>query len=93
MMAGKLDDAKKALLSIPPKSLDPAGRQQCDELRSLLKDAYRDRFSKSFQADTAPDAPARDRGKDAADQARNLLDLLRKTEPGNQAEIDETVER
>src|SRR5262249_50942116 len=83
------DDAKKALLSIQSDSLSAADRQQYDELRELLKDTYRGLFSKSFQADTAPDASVEDRGKDSADQARSLLDLLQKAEPANTADIDE----
>ena len=48
-----------------------------DELRELLKDTYRGLFSKSFQADTAPDASVEDRGKDAADQASRAASTKR----------------
>jgi hypothetical protein len=90
MMAGQMDEARKALLSIPGKSLKGADREQYDELRDLLKDAYRGLYSTAFQADAAPDAQVQDRGKTAAGHARSLLEFLQKTEPGKTAEIDET---
>jgi hypothetical protein len=90
MMDGKLDDAKKALLAVSTKNLSPDEKRQYDDLCNLLKEAYRANYSQSLQADLAPGSEAQDRGKEAADQARALLDLLQKTDPKNTAAMDET---
>jgi hypothetical protein len=89
MTAGNMDEAKQALLAVSAKSLNPADREQYNDLRDLLKGGYRASYRDAFQADMAPDAKPKDRGKAAADQARSLLDLLQKTDPHNSSEIDE----
>jgi hypothetical protein len=90
MMDGKLDDAKKALLAVSTKNLGTDEKRQYDDLCNLLKEGYRAQYSQSIQADLAPGAEVQDRGKEAADQAKSLLDLLQKTDPKNSAAIDET---
>jgi hypothetical protein len=90
MMNGKLDDAKKALLAVSPKNLGADEKRQYDDLCNLLKEGYRSQYSQSIQADLAPGSEVQDRGKEAADQARSLLDLLQKTDPKNSAAMDET---
>jgi hypothetical protein len=90
MMDGKLDSAKKALLAVSTKNLSPDEKQQYDDLCNLLKEGFRSQYSQSIQADLSPGTKVQDRGKEAADQARALLDLLQKTEPKNSAAMDET---
>jgi hypothetical protein len=89
MMDGKLDEAKKALLAVSARNLGADEKRQYDELCSLLKEAYCSKYSQSIQADLAPGSEVQDRGKEAADQARALLDLLQKTDPKNSAAMDE----
>ncbi len=89
MVAGKLNDAQKVLLAIPPKSLGAVDKAEFNDLRDLLKSARLDLFTSSFKADMGRDSKVKDRGQAAADQARELLELLQKTEPGNTEEIDE----
>ncbi len=93
LMAGKLDDAQKALESVTTKSLSDTDKSQFEDVRDLLKRARQDAFTSSFQADMAPDAKVKDPGQGAAEQAKKLVELLQKTDPGNTAEIDEAKMR
>src|SRR5262249_52968196 len=90
MLAGDLGQAQKALLAIAPKTLSDADRQQFTELRDLLADAHREAFTKAFKADTTDSTGAKNKGEPAAHEARSLLELLQKTDPGNSTAIAET---
>jgi LysM repeat protein len=91
MLKGDFSQAQKALLAIDSKKLNPAEKQQFDELRDLLADAHRQAFSDAFKADSADGADAtKGRGKAASDEAKSLLELLQKTDPGNAPAINDT---
>ena len=85
LMAGKLDDAKQALLAIPRKDLNETDKNQYDGLRDLLKETYRSSFIEAFQEDAASGAPAEDRGRKLLRIKPGACWMLQKTEPGNTA--------
>jgi len=88
MMDGDLDEAQKALVSISPKTLSDPDKAQFDELRNALKDVRSEAYAEAFDADPDDGQPAGAPGTTATDQARKLLEFLRKTEPENTLEID-----
>ena len=91
MLKGDLSQAQKALLAIDPRKLGDADRQQFNELRDLLADAHRQGFSDSMKSDSSDNAAAaKDRGKAASGQAKELLELLQKTDPSNTTAISDT---
>jgi len=89
MVAGDLNQAQSALLSIHAKSLTGDDKKTLDELRDVLIDARRGEFSKNFAQATSPDGNMKTQGKAAADQAHALVELLQKTDPHNTTAIDQ----